>query len=141
MEEKLNESEKVLTDMIKDKALTQLDALLKKDLRKMSETLSGEMSDLRKMMSSLLPSLDVLSTVEDNARVKSRTLATAEEKLRHGWARLAPKLDDALSNELSVSDKSLDVVQAALASGKLSTAHKELLKAEEAFKKVQSAKQ
>jgi hypothetical protein len=141
LEENLNESEKVLTDMIKDKALTQLDALLKKDLRKMSETLSGEMSDLRKMMSSLLPSLDMLSTVEDNARVKSRTLATAEEKLRHGWARLAPKLDDALSNELSVSDKSLDVVQAALASGKLSTAHKELLKAEEAFKKVQSAKQ
>ena len=63
-----------------------------------------------------------------------------EEKLRHSWARLAPKLDDALYKELAVGDHSLDVVQAALANGKLSTAHKELQKAEEAYKKVQSAK-
>ena len=52
-----------------------------------------------------------------------------EEKLRHSWARLAPKLDDALYKELAVGDHSLDVVQAALANGKLSTAHKELQKA------------
>ena len=91
-------------------------------------------------MANLLPKLDELNLVEDLARVKSREFAWTEEKLRHAWARLAPKIDDALYTELAAGDKSLDLVQSALASGKLSTAHKELLKAQDAFQKVTTAK-
>jgi hypothetical protein len=134
----LETGEKALVDDAKS-ALSKVDALLKKDLRKM-ESLSQDVADVRQHMSTLLPSLDELSTIEDLARVKSRELAGVEEKLRHAWARLAPKIDDALYTELSVGDKSLDNVQLALASGKLSIAHKELLKAEDAYKKVTTAK-
>ena len=138
--EELDKSEAKLVETIKNDALLQIDWLTKQDLRKMSDTLAEKVADLRTLMTTLLPNLDELNTAEDTARCKSRALSQVEEKLRHSWARLAPKLDDALYKELAVGDHSLDVVQAALANGKLSTAHKELQKAEEAYKKVQSAK-
>jgi len=130
--------EKELIDDAKS-ALSKVDKLLKKDLRK-TDTLSQEAADVRQHMANLLPKLDELNLVEDLARVKSREFAGTEEKLRHAWARLAPKIDDALYTELAAGDKSLDLVQSALASGKLSTAHKELLKAQDAFQKVTTAK-
>ena len=55
------------------------------------------------------------------------------------WARLAPKLDNALHHELSLGDKALDTVSDGIAKGKLSSAAKELQKAQEAYRKVQTA--
>jgi len=138
LEQAVAANEKQIVDDAKQ-ALVQIDGLLKKDLRKMSEPEVEVMATVRKTMESLLPSLNEINTLEDATRVKSRDLSGTEEKLRHSWARLAPKLDDALYKELTVGDKSLDVVQAALANGKLSTATKELLKAGQAYNKVKSA--
>jgi DNA repair exonuclease SbcCD ATPase subunit len=134
----VEDAEAFLVERTKEaRALT--DALLKKDLRKMSkeDTFADEVKNVREEAESLLQDFDELSAVDDIAKVKSRELTGAEEKLRLGWTRLKPKLDDAIYNQLTVGDKSLDVVQAALASGKpgaLSTAMQEIAKAEAAYK-------
>jgi len=120
-------------------ARERIEALLRKDLRKMDEALANEIADVRIRQGTLMKSLDELKDVEDGQRVKANLLA-AEEKLRHCWGRLAPKLDDALYGELARGDQSLDMVLNGIANGKLSAAAKELAKAQEAYNKVNLAK-
>ena len=135
---KVREAEGILVEKAKE-ARARTDSLLKQDLRKMSkeDNFQEEVGNVRAEVEALLQGLDELNAVEDVAKVKSRELIAAEEKLRLGWTRLKPKLEDAIYNELTVGDKSLDVVEAALASGKpgaLSTALLELKKAEKAYR-------
>ena len=119
-------------------ARDKTEGLLKKDLRKISEELAGDVAALRKDINELLPSLDDFTKVDDSSSVR-KELSPLEEKLRHSWARLAPKLDNALHHELSLGDKALDTVSDGIAKGKLSSAAKELQKAQEAYRKVQTA--
>lgn len=135
---KIDTAEKQLVEKCKT-AQAKSDSFHKKDLNKLDEGGLKDLAELQGMMKEILPQLDQVKNMPDAAAVRSRDLQLAEQRLVASWERLHPRISTALKAKLTQGDTSLDTVQSALESGKVSTALKELKKAEEAYQLFKKA--
>ncbi|KAJ1490865.1 hypothetical protein T484DRAFT_1934450 [Baffinella frigidus] len=129
-----------------EEAQVAVDALLRKDLASAvaAAASASDISSTRIKCTALIPRLDALRDVTVDAAimqggVSGRKLALAEQKLRLGWTRLAPKLDASVRGQLSAGDRSLDTVTSALAGAELKKAVLELKRAKESYSSAKSA--
>ena len=117
-----------------------LQSSLRANVRAMGADELSKMWTLKDKSDMMAARADDLRSLPDYQSCISKTLSLAEEKFRQSWAKLSPRLEDAVVSALVHSDLSVDSADAALKAGDIGKAVKELQKAELAMEKAKMAR-